>query len=101
MKTSIIAKLAKALEAEPNQRVGQLIENAVYTYNKETDIFYISDEDLEKALDEYIARSKWFTPRPPIARVQEQVYYTADPDTGRCFGCGEVMVDCAIHAHDN
>lgn len=58
---AVIQALGQGLLAFPHLRVGQLIENAVYTYRKDNghivpkDHFYIEDEEMTTALYAYIA----------------------------------------------
>lgn len=56
--TDLINALIDASRVHPNQRVGQLITNAVIAYaNHENheiiDLFYVSDDDLTRALHAY------------------------------------------------
>lgn len=52
----VIQALQRALLAHPHQRVGQLIDNACYTIDKR--VFYVTNETLAMALDEYASGSK-------------------------------------------
>lgn len=58
--TAVIQALYHGLTAFPHLRVGQLMENAVYTYRRDNghivpkDHFYIEDEEMAVALYAYI-----------------------------------------------
>jgi hypothetical protein len=87
----------------------QYIRNLV----RKTISYYIQqdldgDELLMKEVREELESSEeWETAKDEMMRIiqlltqnKKQIFYTADPDTGKCFGCAEVMSDCAIHVHE-
>jgi hypothetical protein len=54
-RAEFLLALSLCLEAHPTQRIGQLLTNAVGgDILPELDIFHVPDEDLTKALTEYI-----------------------------------------------
>jgi len=56
---NVMAALKAAMETFPQLRVGQLLGNARWywnaTQNRDDDLFYISDEDLTRAIFSYIS----------------------------------------------
>ena len=61
----IAAKLVEAWKLSPDQRLAQLVSNAVaYATNRKVDdIFYIEDKEMERGLDRMLNELKH--PRPP------------------------------------
>lgn len=49
-------QIANAIECAPELRIGQLLE--VIAARKNIDLFYMTNEALEKALDEFIEERK-------------------------------------------
>ena len=65
----IVAKLVKAWKLSPDQRLAQLVSNAVaYATNHDvTDIFHVEDDITEIGLDKMIEELKHPKPVPPAA----------------------------------
>lgn len=54
---SILTKLKTIWEANPDMRLGQLLENLEPLIHSRT--FFVEDDTMEKALDHYISTGKW------------------------------------------
>lgn len=53
MSTTIMQTIARVHKAFPQLRVGQLIDNALVSYSPDAVLYYITDEELELALNRY------------------------------------------------
>lgn len=51
--STLMTTLARVHKAFPQLRLGQLIDNALVSYSPDAVLYYVTDEELELALNRY------------------------------------------------